>query len=120
MPRRKSAAAAIAVSASTSAKLSSVEKPEPSKEVKSTDENCLDNEKPSESVSMVAPTSEVAQKPLPSTAYDREDRLVTGLLDEANSKISVLEASLANAEKQLKIQTQVSSVIPVSTTSSKS
>ena len=97
-----------------------MEKPEPSKEVKSTDENSLDNEKPSESVSMVAPTSEVAQKPLPSTAYDREDRLVTGLLDEANSKISVLEASLANAEKQLKIQTQVSSVKPVSTTSSKS
>jgi len=109
--RRKSAAAAIAVSASTSAKQSSVEKPEPSKEVKSTDENCLDNEKPSESVSMVAPTSEVAQKPLPSTAYDREDRLVTGLLDEANSKISVLEASLANAEKQLKIQTQVNAEV---------
>ena len=37
----------------------------------------------------------------------REDRLVTGLLEEANAKVRDLEASLSEAKKQLKIQTQV-------------
>ena len=45
--------------------------------------------------------------PPPGQKPSREDRLVTGLLDEANTKIKDLETCLAEAEKQLKIQTQV-------------
>ena len=45
--------------------------------------------------------------PPPEQKPSREDRLVTGLLDEANTKIKDLETCLAEAEKQLKIQTQV-------------
>jgi len=51
-----------------------------------------------------------AEKPPPAETT-REDRLVTGLLEEANAKVRDLEASLSEAKKQLKIQTQVNAEV---------
>jgi len=46
-------------------------------------------------------TSKVAVKAV------NEDRLVAGILEEANDKIQTLESKLADCQKQLRIQTQV-------------